>query len=77
MELPYPLAQTNLANAYPARSVTARGVGSGDEARGIFERLEARAWLDRLDEALARDGDPIISATRSHPSSASTPTPTA
>ncbi|MEX1336440.1 MAG: adenylate/guanylate cyclase domain-containing protein [Candidatus Limnocylindrales bacterium] len=54
MGLPFAVATTGLLMV-SLLDWSAPGVpAAAEEARGIFERLGARAWLDRLDEALAR-----------------------
>jgi hypothetical protein len=58
IDLPYPLALTDLAMCAVLDPSDPDVAAAADEARGIFERLGARAWLDRLDEAVAhRDRD--------------------
>jgi hypothetical protein len=54
LDLPYPLALTDVALCAVLDPGLPEVDDAADEARGIFIRLGARAWLDRLDDVLRR-----------------------
>ena len=58
LELPFAVATTDLMMVSLLDGSAPEVAAAADEARAIFERLGARAWLDRLDEALTRGQRP-------------------
>lgn len=57
MDVPYVLALTDLALCATLDADLPEVAAAAGEARAVFERLGARAWLDRLDDVLARQRD--------------------
>jgi hypothetical protein len=58
LELPFAVATTRLTMASLLDGSIPEVAAATVEARAIFERLGARAWVDRLDEAVSGSGAP-------------------
>ena len=58
LRLPFAVAATELMMVSLLDGSAPEVTAAADEARAIFEQLGARAWLDRLDEALTRGTRP-------------------
>ena len=54
LELPFCVAQTGIVMCAVLEPSSPEVEAAEREARGILEALGARAWLDRLDDALRR-----------------------
>jgi tetratricopeptide (TPR) repeat protein len=75
LDVALPIAMTGLVMGTLLDPSDREVVAATDEARTIFERLGARAWLDRLDEAVRRAPGEPGTAPATHAPPAVVPSP--